>query len=179
MITKHRFITAVAVTSALAGASATPALAAKKAPKVTDSAAVLQVAIVGAQSIKARNYVKFCQLVTPTIRKTLSFAGASCPPSAAQWVGDKGFGATWATNLLGYFKAPSTKVDMTKGSTITVRGSVLKYAHDAKMVFTLTYSGTTYNEIWVFKKMTGRQACYQGRTPCWRIGMLLHTQLAV
>jgi hypothetical protein len=174
MITKHRFITAVAVTGALAGASATPALAAKKAPKVTDSAAVLQVAIVGAQSIKAGNYAKFCQLATPTIRRTLSYAGAICTRSAAQWVGGPDYGASWATRLLTYFNAASTQVDMTKGSTIKVGQSVLGIVHDAKMLFTLTYSGVTHNEVWAFKKMIGRQACYQGKTPCWRIAGLLH-----
>lgn len=163
----QRFIIAVVLTGSLVGMSAVPAAAARKSPKVTDSAAILNLASVGANAIKSKNFKKLCQMLTPTSRKTFALGGkAGCAKMTKQWFATIFYAAPWTTELVTYLDGSSAKVTMGKGSSPA--------AYDAKIDFTLNYSNIVWTESWGFKKMRGRAACYQRRTPCWRVAFIIH-----
>ena len=170
MITKHRFITAVAVTGALAGASATPALAVKKAPKVSDSAAILNVATVAAKAIKDKNWTKYCQMITPQGRYSwASFGGpgggGTCARGAGTLLTTGQFAGSWAADSLAYFKSGKAKPVI--GNT-----RFFDTSYDAKVEFTLPIQGAEWGQAWYFRALRGKQACYSAKARCWRIGMI-------
>ena len=135
-----------------------------------DPAAILNLARVGSQAIKDKNWDKFCQMLAPKMRAQVP-PGTDCVKFYSGMFGSGQFTPAWATDSLAYFKGPKAK---------PVIGRFEQYGrgHDAKIQFNLNirYPANSqpfpWEQIWGFRVFKSKDACYHSSARCWRISLI-------